>query len=50
MDQQLMIAETGFGGRYRISYRNPVLWEFATWGGFLDNKWNVERNGVSAKK
>ena len=42
-------AETGFGGRYRVSYRNPVLWEFVTWGGFLDDKWNVSAMGFQQK-
>ena len=39
----------GFGGRYRISYRNPVMWELATWGGFYDDKWNVGAMGFQQK-
>ena len=41
--------KTGFGGRYRISYRHPVLWELATWGGFYDNKWDVGAMGFQQK-
>ena len=41
--------KTGFGGRYRISYRNPVLWELAAWGGFYDDKWDVGAMGFQQK-
>ena len=39
----------GHAGRLRLGYRNPVLWEVATWAGFSDKKWDVNAMGFQEK-
>ena len=41
--------QSGYAGRFRLGYRNPTLWEIATWGGFSDDEWNVNAMGFQEK-
>ena len=38
-------TSNGYGGRFRLGYRHPVLWDIATWGGYSDKNWDVGAMG-----
>ena len=41
--------KNGYAGRFVLSYRHPVLWDLATWGGYRDKNWDVSPMGYQEK-
>ncbi len=38
-------GDPGMGGRFSLSYRDPVWWELMTWGGYSDKNFDVNDMG-----
>ena len=44
-----MNEKNGYAGRFVLSYRHPVLWDLATWGGYRDKTGMLAQWGIRKK-
>ena len=41
--------KAGYGGRFILSYRDPVWWDLSSWGSFTDKNFNVNDMGYQQR-
>ena len=41
--------KAGYGGRFILSYRDPVWWELSSWGSFTDKNFNINDMGYQQR-